>query len=480
MLAFGTAITDEEIYRRHALAGIRRVGEADSVVLERRGMSLQEAYNGMLAEAAALPDLEALVLPHQDTELRDVRFAEKLRAALRDPDVGLVGAAGARGIRSMLWPTRDSLGGWSWGDAGAEMRFDGRCGVADAVDGFLLMLSPWAVRELRFDPRFIPWFHGYDIDFSFQVRARGRKVFVVNLDVAHWPSRTALASRADWIEASVAWQRKWDPDGGRAPRGTNGSVAAGDGDDLDRLALSLTGLDRPRLRSVRFGDEEEPRLEVVDGDREERRTGRDWPDDADTMVGLVRLRDLRACVEQVLRDGVPGDLIETGVWRGGTALYMRAVLAAHADTERRVWLADSFAGLPVPDDQHPHDGAMAPMIPPSNVFLGVPREEVEALFRRHGLLDDRVRFVEGWFADTLAALSAETWSVIRLDGDLYSSTMEALDALYPRLSPGGFCVIDDYGLDCCRAAVADFRERHAITEPIVEIDWTGARWRKAG
>jgi hypothetical protein len=215
MLAFGTAITDDDAYRRWGLAGIGVAAEPDSVVLERRGGSLQHAYNDMLEEAGALPELQALVLLHQDIELRDVRFAAKVREALCDPEVGLLGTAGARNVRSLLWPRGERFGRYWFGHEGVarQMRFDppvGACPV-DAVDGALLVLSPWAVRELRFDTRFEPWFHGYDVDFSFQVRARGRKVVVVNLDAIHWSSRTTLDPRAHWIEASVAWQRKWDP-----------------------------------------------------------------------------------------------------------------------------------------------------------------------------------------------------------------------------------------------------------------------------
>ncbi len=214
MLVFGTAITNDQIYERRALPGIRSAAEGDSVVLERRGMSLQAAYNSMLDEAAQLRGLEALVLPHQDTQLRDPRFADKVRAALRDPAVGLVGAAGGRGIRSMLWSTGEFRGGWSGADAEVEreVRFRHPVGAVDAADGLLLVLSPWAVGELRFDPRFARWFHGYDVDFSLQVRARGRRVVVIDVDVVHWVSRRQLASHEDWIAASLAFHEKWDLD----------------------------------------------------------------------------------------------------------------------------------------------------------------------------------------------------------------------------------------------------------------------------
>jgi O-methyltransferase len=203
----------------------------------------------------------------------------------------------------------------------------------------------------------------------------------------------------------------------------------------------------------------------------------DWPLYAQSMIGQVRLRSLRECVETILVDQVPGDLIEAGVWRGGACVLMRAVLAAHGDGERSVWCADSFAGLPPPDPElHPADRAMRLHREPE---LAVPRTEVEATFRRYRLLDDRVRFVEGWFSDTLPELAGRTWSLIRVDGDMYGSTMDALRNLYPGLAPGGFVIVDDYGaVEACRRAVEDFRREGAITEPLVRIDWTGVLWRR--
>ena len=206
-----------------------------------------------------------------------------------------------------------------------------------------------------------------------------------------------------------------------------------------------------------------------------RAQGRDWPALAQTMVGLDRLGNVRHCVEQVIADDVPGDLIEAGVWRGGVGILMRAVLKAHGVSNRDIWLADSFQGLPPPKDDYPADAGDR-----SHAMdqLSVTADEVRENFRRYGLLDKRLHFVEGWFADTLPGLKGRTWSVIRLDGDMYESTMDGLTNLYPGLSPGGFLIIDDYGLPACREAVEDYRSEHGITEPIEEIDWVGAFWRR--
>jgi O-methyltransferase len=202
-----------------------------------------------------------------------------------------------------------------------------------------------------------------------------------------------------------------------------------------------------------------------------------WPGQAHTMIGTSRLGNLELAIETVIAESVPGDFIETGVWRGGACIFMRGMLEVHGDTDRKVFVADSFAGLPRPDpDRYPADGA-------DKLYryreLAVPRHVVEDNFRRFGLLDSRVEFVEGFFEDTLHKLENATFSIIRLDGDMYSSTIQALEALYPRLSLGGFCIIDDYSLKNCREAVTKFRTAKGINDEIIPIDWTGVYWRKS-
>jgi O-methyltransferase len=97
------------------------------------------------------------------------------------------------------------------------------------------------------------------------------------------------------------------------------------------------------------------------------------------------------------------------------------------------------------------------------------------------LLDEQVRFLEGWFRDTLPAAPIKRLAVLRLDGDLYESTIQALESLYDRLSTGGYVIIDDYGnVAGCRQAVHDFRARRGINEPIRPIDWAGVYWRRSG
>lgn len=204
-----------------------------------------------------------------------------------------------------------------------------------------------------------------------------------------------------------------------------------------------------------------------------------WTAIGETMVGMERLEQIETCVADIMANDVPGDFIETGVWRGGASIFMRALLDVHGDTERTVWLADSFAGLPKPDpERYPAD--RGDRIWQQNAILAVSLEQVRANFARHGFLDERVRFLPGWFRDTLPNAPVERLAILRLDGDIYESTMVALDALYDRLSIGGYVIVDDYALPTCMKAVTDFRHKREISDPIVPVDWTGIYWRKSG
>lgn len=209
-----------------------------------------------------------------------------------------------------------------------------------------------------------------------------------------------------------------------------------------------------------------------------RSSGTDWPARAHTMIGLRRLDNIQACLEDAIGRGVPGDVMETGVWRGGAVIFMRAILAAHGIRNRTVWAADSFAGLPPPD----------PVVFPADEGLDlsamqnlrVSLEEVKENFSAYGLLDEQVRFVQGWFRETLPTCEVQRLALLRLDGDLYESTWVALESLYPRVSPGGFVIVDDYGaIEQCRRATDDYREAHDVGTALAAIDWTGVFWKKA-
>jgi hypothetical protein len=209
-----------------------------------------------------------------------------------------------------------------------------------------------------------------------------------------------------------------------------------------------------------------------------RALGLDWPAEAETMIGLDRLDNLQYCVADALARGVPGDLVEAGVWRGGAAIFMRAILEAQGDRTRSVWVVDSFQGLPEPDPANfPADyGDRHWELTP---YLGVPQDVVEANFERYQLLDDRVKFLSGWFKDTLPSAPIEQIAVLRIDADMYESTYEVLQYLYPKLQPGGYVIIDDWGvLPKCAAAVHDYRRDHGIDEEIWQADWSAVYWKK--
>jgi hypothetical protein len=214
-------------------------------------------------------------------------------------------------------------------------------------------------------------------------------------------------------------------------------------------------------------------------DREIRELGWDWPDEAETMIGMVRLNCIQECVETALRDGVPGDLLEAGVWRGGAVILMRGVLAAHGVRDRTVWVADSFQGLPPPDSASFTQDVAVDLSGFDE--LAVSLDQVKTNFARYGLLDENVQFLQGWFKDTLADAPIERLAVLRLDGDYYESTIQTLEALYDKVSPGGFVLVDDYlHLDSCRQAVDDFRAAFSIDDEIIEVDWNSIYWRVKG
>ena len=238
---------------------------------------------------------------------------------------------------------------------------------------------------------------------------------------------------------------------------------------LDLMIRELSGVVRRDGRRRLL--DESVRRDYHAGDRAQ---GRDIPVDAPTMIGQTRLSNLRALAERALIDQTPGDLVETGVWRGGATILMRAVLAAHEVADRRVWVCDSFQGLPVPDvTRFPIDEAWGPL----SGHLAVSREEVEANFAKYDLLDEQVQFLEGWFRDTLPTAPIQSIAVLRLDGDLYESTIDALTHLYPKVSPGGFVIIDDYVHPSCRRAVIDYRHAHEIESELMVIDWSSVWWQ---
>lgn len=234
MIAFGCAITDPALYERCARPGIERAREADSEVIALgTAGSIFRNYNLIIERALEFDELEALVIVHQDAELVDDETCAKLRAALADPDTGLVGCAGAVGVRSLAWWEGSvtwaafthryaELGGGevpslTWLDA-KRPSYAG-LGEVDCVDGFVLGFAPRALAEVRFDES-LGRFHGYDYDICMQVRDRGMKVVTADIRTIHHHSLELITDPEVWINAHVRLAEKWH---GRFPDDGGGS-----------------------------------------------------------------------------------------------------------------------------------------------------------------------------------------------------------------------------------------------------------------
>jgi hypothetical protein len=228
MIAFGSAVTKPDVYERCAEPGLRLAQEPDSkVIVPPPTGSIFSTYNLIMEEAAKLDGLEALVLVHQDAEIVDPEFCGKLRDALRDPAVGVVGCVGAVGVRSIAWwegsvtwasfvhrygRPGEEFPSLSWNED--ELPPYARTGEVDTVDGFVLGLSPWTVRNVRFDESLGQKLHGYDFDFCLQVRAAGRKVVTADFKMVHHHSLELASDPTGWVEAHISVAEKWD---GRMP-----------------------------------------------------------------------------------------------------------------------------------------------------------------------------------------------------------------------------------------------------------------------
>lgn len=188
-----------------------------------------------------------------------------------------------------------------------------------------------------------------------------------------------------------------------------------------------------------------------------------------TMIGSKLLDEFRELIERAVADEIPGHIVETGVWRGGACIYAAGVLE-HLGSDRLVYVCDSFQGLP--PATHPKETIDFS----DGLALAVPLEDVERDFKSYGL-EHRAVFVKGWFKDTMPTLDIPV-AVLRMDGDLYESTMDVLKYMYDRVSPGGLVIIDDYQLPSCRLAVNEFRSRRHLRGSLKVR--AGEWWRKPG
>jgi Glycosyltransferase like family len=258
MIAFGVSVTDGEAYRQYAEPGIARAKEDDSEVYVFAAVGqISRTYNLFVDTAVKHADLEALVLVHPHTEITDPDFCHKVRAALADQEVAVVGAIGATGVRTIAWwegqisagPVLHSYheygGGefpaYSWKERGPAGR------EVDAVGGMLMVLSPWALRNLRFDEA-LPFGHGYDVDYCLQARSSGRKVVTADIAITHHQSLELVEDLAVWVEAHIWTAEKWQ---GRRPQDEPGHEVPTE-DDWKRRARRAEA-ERELARAIAYG-----------------------------------------------------------------------------------------------------------------------------------------------------------------------------------------------------------------------------------
>lgn len=230
---------------------------------------------------------------------------------------------------------------------------------------------------------------------------------------------------------------------------------------LEELELELTGMSQQDPTIDRWNDKVfNPVLREI---------GADWPSKALTMIGLKRLRQLKEACIDVIKKGVEGDFVETGIWRGGACIMMGSV-AMELGSDKKVWGFDSFEGLPKPDPKYD------PLDDQHHTFdeLRVSKEQVEANIKEYGL--SNINLVKGWFKDTLPIAPIEKIAILRLDGDMYESTIQALENLYPKLQKGGYCIIDDYALNGAKRAVHDYINNNGLKVELIPIDPYSVYW----
>lgn len=240
------------------------------------------------------------------------------------------------------------------------------------------------------------------------------------------------------------------------------------------------------LRSILFGPTENLQTHATSATKKNlfqkiKSNLRKYRSNALTMCGPAAIDTMIHLCQRVLDEGIPGDFLEAGVWRGGMPLLMRAYLFEKGVTDRKVWLADSFCGLPTNRNQmQDWRDRLASRLLGQVDQLAVSEIQVQNVFRHFGLLDSQVIFLKGWFKESLPTISSDQkFSLLRLDGDYYESTRDSLKFLHPKLSSGGFIIIDDYNLPFgCKRAVDEYREAHGIESPLISINQQSVYWRK--
>ena len=190
-----------------------------------------------------------------------------------------------------------------------------------------------------------------------------------------------------------------------------------------------------------------------------------------TLVSKKRLDNIEYCFDEILKDNIEGDFIETGVWRGGACILIRKLMKINNIKNRKVFVADSFEGMPKPKNEF--DGSDLSMFEEIKVSV----EEVKSNFDKFGLNDNQVVYIKGWFSESLPKAPINKLALLRLDGDMYHSTMDSLNNLYHKVSNGGYVIVDDMDWPECARAINEFREKHSIKSELKFIDDVSAYWR---
>lgn len=201
-----------------------------------------------------------------------------------------------------------------------------------------------------------------------------------------------------------------------------------------------------------------------------------------TMTSPERMYALWQAVRHVVDRKVPGELVECGVWRGGSSMVMAHALLGLRDTSRELWLYDTFSGMPPPSahdvdlmgrsaaDQLAESGGDRD----NHTLAYAPLEEVQANMQRTRYPADRVRYVQGQVEETIPDHMPRSIALLRLDTDWESSTRLELEHLWPRLSVGGVLVLDDYGHWAgARRAVDEYFADRDDAPLLLRADYTG-------
>ncbi len=327
MIAFGVAITEPEPYLRYTEPGIRIASEPDSEILRVAAVgTFGRSYNLLLEAAAKLPDLEALVLAHPHAEIVDREFCSKVRHALADPDVAVVGCLGASEPRSIAWwegtvsagPVIHRYTEHGGGDlpAFAWTSPEPAPSEVDAVDGFLLILSPWAVRNVFFDEGLL-YGHGFDVDYCLQVRGRHKKVMTAPLEVVEHRSLEVVKDLALWTESHIDLAEKWN---GRLAVGNGASAGEAGGDTAWPARARRAEAEREAARALAYSRKLECniRLEMLEQELEEVVSSRSW-----RMTKPLRLLNLwRGRAAALRRGAAPDTPAPPRTWRWRTTAQL--------------------------------------------------------------------------------------------------------------------------------------------------------------